>query len=50
MRIEAVQLRIASSVARRPDRLFKQRAKNKGPEVAKIQDGEIRIFEDIVER
>ncbi len=51
IRIEAVQLRIGDSIARRPDRLFmQQQIKKRGPEVARIQDGEIKIFEDIVER
>jgi septum formation inhibitor MinC len=50
IRIEAVQLRIGRSIARRPDRLFKQDNKRRGPEVAKIRDGEIQIFEDIIER
>lgn len=50
MRIEAVQLRIANAIARRPDRLFKALRKHKGPEVAKIKNGEIQIFEDNIER
>lgn len=50
IRIEAVQLRIGHAIARRPDRLFKVTHKRRGPEVARIQDGEIQIYEDIVER
>jgi len=50
LRIEAVQLRIAQYIARRPDRLFKQSQKGRPPEMAKVISGEIQIFEDIVER
>lgn len=50
IRIEAIQLRIGNYLARRPDRLFKQDNKRRGPEVAKVVDEEIQIFEDIVER
>jgi septum formation inhibitor MinC len=50
LRIEAVQLRIAQYIARRPDRLFKQSQKGRSPEMAKIISGEIQIFEDTVER
>jgi septum site-determining protein MinC len=50
VRIEAVQLRIGTQMARRPDKLFKHENKRRGPEVAKIINGEIQIFEDIVER
>ncbi len=49
VRIEAVQLRIGSHIARRPDRLFNNRAKKRTPEVAKVKNGEIQIYEDIVE-
>jgi len=48
VRIEAVQLRIADLITRRPDRLFKQSQNKRGPEVAKVKDDEIQIFEDIV--
>ncbi len=50
VRIEAVQLRIGHYIARRPDRIFKQQNKRRGPEVAKVRDNEIQIFEDIVDR
>jgi septum formation inhibitor MinC len=52
IRIEAVQLRIGHYIARRPDRLFKlgQAKKHRAPEVARVRDGEIQIYEDIVER
>lgn len=51
VRIEAVQLRIADFIARRPDRLFKQEAtKRRSPEVARVKNSEIQIYEDIVER
>lgn len=50
IRIEAVQIRIGHYIARRPDRLFKQGGKRRSPEVAKVRDGEIQIYEDIVER
>lgn len=50
VRIEAVQLRIGHYIARRPDRLFKKDEKRRMLEVAKVKDGEIQIFEDIVER
>lgn len=51
IRIEAVQLRIGDCIARRPDRLFQQGlGKRRSLEVAKVKDGEIQIFEDIVER
>lgn len=53
IRIQAVQLRIGNQIARRPDRLFKGQQepdKARGPEVARIRDGEIKIYEDIIER
>jgi septum formation inhibitor MinC len=51
MRIEAVQLRIAHYMARRPDRLFKQaNLEQQGPELACVKDGAIQIFYDTVGR
>ncbi len=50
LRIEAVQLRIGNHIARRPDRLFKNLKKQRGPEVARVRGGEIQIFEDTIER
>ncbi len=50
LRIDATQLRIGTAIARKPDRLFKQKDRGRAPEVAKIGHGEIRIFQDKVER
>lgn len=52
LKIEAVQLRIAGYIARRPDRLFRLDGERttRGPEVAKVKGGEIQIFEDIIGR
>ncbi len=47
MKIEALQLRIADYIARRPDRIYyhKDGAENIiSPEVARVADGEIKIF------
>jgi septum site-determining protein MinC len=49
VKIEAVQIRIADKISRRPDRLFKLDTPSpRGLEVAKIKQGEIQIFEDSV--
>lgn len=50
LKIEAVQLRIGKTIARRPDRVAYHKANNDlpQPEVARIADGEIRIFKDVV--
>lgn len=51
LRIEAVQLRIGPYIARRPDRLFKAEDRQyRGPEVAKVRQGEIQIYQDVIER
>lgn len=52
LKIEAVQLRIAGFIARRPDRLFRLDGERgtRGPEVAKVKGGEIQIFEDTIGR
>jgi len=51
-KIEAVQLRIAQTIARRPDRVTYHKVDDANglpqPEIARIADGEIRIFKDIV--
>lgn len=48
MRIEALQLRIAEYIARRPDRIYyhKESAEQgfTSPEVARVADGEIKVF------
>ncbi|MEM0951143.1 MAG: septum site-determining protein MinC [Cyanobacteria bacterium P01_H01_bin.74] len=47
MKIEALQLRIADYIARRPDRISyhkERQGHNFSPEIAKVSEGEIRIF------
>ncbi len=47
MKIEALQLRIGEHIARRPDRIYyhkSQAARPLHPEVARVSEGEIRIF------
>lgn len=47
MKIEALQLRIADYIARRPDRIYYHKDSEEfanAPEVARVADGEIRIF------
>jgi septum site-determining protein MinC len=48
MRIEALQIRIADVLARRPDKLFYHKGSDDQvqPEVARITEGEIRIYKD----
>ncbi len=51
IKIEAVQIRIGKTIARRPDRVSYHKGSDNSvpqPEVARISDGEIRIFKDIV--
>jgi septum formation inhibitor MinC len=51
MRIEALQLRIADYIARRPDRIYYHKdAQEHGysPEVARVADGEIKIFKTML--
>lgn len=50
LRIEAIQLRIADFIARRPDRVFYHKDQLDGVrtgEVARVADGEIKIFQDL---
>jgi len=47
MRIEALQLRISDYIARRPDRIYYHKDENEGsfaPEIARVADGEIKIY------
>ena len=51
MKIDALQLRIADTIARRPDRIYYHKPSASellAPEVAKVADGEIRIFKESV--
>jgi septum formation inhibitor MinC len=53
MKIEALQLRIADYIARRPDRIYyhKDGAEQViSPEVARVADGEIKIFKTMLSR
>lgn len=53
MKIEALQLRIADYIARRPDRIYyhKDQADSAmSPEVARVADGEIKIFKTMLPR
>ncbi len=54
LKIEAVQLRVADVIARRPDRIFNHKQDEDKtipvPEVARISDGEIKIFNDVIGR
>ncbi len=53
MKIEALQLRIADYIARRPDRIYYHKdsgVNSQAPEVAKVSDGEIRIFKEMIGR
>jgi septum site-determining protein MinC len=53
MRIEALQLRIAEYIARRPDRIYYHKPNGDpltvAPEVARVADGEIKIFKDMMD-
>ncbi|MBX2861615.1 MAG: hypothetical protein KTR14_10295 [Vampirovibrio sp.] len=53
-KIEALQLRIADYIARRPDKMFHHRdVVTEGlvlPEVAKVSDGEIKIYKETIGR
>jgi septum site-determining protein MinC len=49
LRIEAIQLRIADFIARRPDRIYYHKDQLdtfRTGEVARVADGEIKIFQD----
>lgn len=50
MKIEALQLRIADYIARKPDRIYyhKEGDSALSPELAKVSDGEIKIFRTIL--
>lgn len=51
MKIEALQLRIADYIARRPDRIYYHKDQETvlpTPEVARVSDGEIRIFRELI--
>lgn len=53
LKIEAIQLRIADVIARRPDRIYYHKDPDDGmalplPEVARIEAGEIKIFNDVI--
>jgi septum site-determining protein MinC len=54
LRIEAIQLRIADFIARRPDRIFYHKDANgqatHHPELAKVMDGEIKIIQEVIGR
>lgn len=53
MKIEALQLRIADYIARRPDRIYyhKEGAElSPSPELARVADGEIKIFKTMLPR
>ncbi len=54
LKIEAVQLRVGDVIARRPDRIFNHKPdEDKSipmPEVARISEGEIKIFNDVIGR
>jgi septum formation inhibitor MinC len=51
LRIEAIQLRIADFIARRPDRIYYHKDQLdtfRTGEVARVADGEIKIFQDVI--
>lgn len=54
MKIEALQLRIADFIARKPDRVIYHKRSDESaaptvaPEVARVADGEIKVFKDVV--
>jgi len=53
MKIEALQLRIADYIARRPDRIYYHKESPEGafsPEAARVADGEIKIFKTMLPR
>jgi septum site-determining protein MinC len=52
MRIEALQIHIADVLARRPDKLYYHKSADETPlpEVARVIDGEIKIFRDRFDR
>jgi septum formation inhibitor MinC len=53
MKIEALQLRIADYIARRPDRIYyhkEQQEASLSPEAARVADGEIKIFKTMISR
>lgn len=53
MRIEALQLRIADYIARRPDRIYYHKEETDAvlsPEIARVADGEIKIFKSRMAR
>lgn len=53
MKIEALQLRIADYIARRPDRIYYHKDGSEvviSPEVARVADGEIKIFKTLLPR
>lgn len=50
MKIEALQLRIADYIARRPDRIYYHKDGSESaisPELAKVADGEIKVFKNL---
>ena len=56
-KIEALQLRIAEYIARRPDRMYYHRDANTlrdegefSPQVARVSDGEIKVFKEFIGR
>lgn len=52
MKIEALQLRIADHIARRPDRMYYHKPQGANamptPEVARVHEGEIRVFKESI--
>lgn len=51
MKVEAIQLRIGDFIARRPDRIYNHKLTESPfpkPEVARVADGEIKIFTELV--
>lgn len=53
MKIEALQLRIADYIARRPDRIYYHKEgvdQGLSPEMARVADGEIKIFKTMLPR
>lgn len=53
MKIEALQLRIADYIARRPDRIYYHKEGSEhvlSPEVARVADGEIKIFKTLLSK